>query len=235
MRVAAAAFLAIMAAITLAFVSRAGADQTSPFPSPSPVVTEPPGSGGFAAIGFGALSASGGTVASATPSASPLPFSAARASSFSVEVLGRLSPFYVAEVRYDDANIHNSAAPIDTRFETAVLREFGASRLAFGFGYTSVQRSTDLMSSNGLGIGAMLLPNFARRTSPYASLSYYPTLTTPGGGHASLTMVRLGVAISPSRQSGLFERIGFTAQNFGASASSPTSLAGVELGVGTSF
>jgi hypothetical protein len=234
LRVAAAAVAAIIAAVVLALDSRAGADQTSPFPSPSPVVTEVPGSGGYAVIGFAALSASGGSVPSPAPSSTPMPFSAARASGFSIELVGRLSPLYAAEVRYDDANIHNASAPIDTRFEAAVLRDFGASHFALGVGYTSVQRSTDLLSSNGLGFGAMILPNFARRISPYASLFLYPNLPS-AGTHATLSALRLGIAFSPSRQNGIFEKIGFAAENFGASGSSPTSLAGVEFSLGTSF
>jgi hypothetical protein len=234
-RVAAAGLVAIIAAIAIALHGSARADEASPFPSPSPVATEPPGSGGYVSIAIGAFAANGGTVPAPDASSTPHEFKAASASSYSIELVGRLSQTYIATVDYRDTNIHGADAPLETRLGAAVLYSFPRNNTALGIGYASLQRSTVPTSSNGFGLGAMILPDFSRRVSPYASFFYYPSLVAPENTRGGLSVIGLGIVLSPSRQNGLFERIGFSAQNFGAKLLSPTSLSGVELGVGSTF
>lgn len=235
MRVAAAGLVAIAAATAIALDASARADEASPFPSPSPVASEPPGSGGYVSFGIAALSANGGTIPAASASSTPAAFKASSASGYSVELVGRLSSSYVATLNYRDTNIHGNDSPLETRFDASVLYSFSRNNAAVGFGFVSLQRSTVPTSSNGFGLGGMILPDFARRVSPYASLFFYPSLVAPADTRGGLSVIRLGIVLSPSRQNGPFARIGLTSQNFGAALLSPTSLSGVEVGVGTTF
>jgi hypothetical protein len=235
-RVAAAGLAAIIAALALALNGAASADQANPFPSPSPVATQAPGAGGYAVISILGSSASGGIVpGSASPSPTPMPFGSSGATGYSVEIVGRLSPSYFATLRYEDAKLHSAPAAYTTRFDIAALYQFGTSRAAAGIGFASIQQSTLSSSANGFGTGFMLLPNFATRVSPYASAFLYPALTAPGGVRGGLTVLRLGITLTPPHATGVFARLGFTAQHFSASTFSPTSLTGAELGFGTTF
>ena len=237
MRVAAAGFAAIVVAVALARNATASADQANPFPSPSPVATEVPGTGGYAVFAFSALSASGGLVpgTAGSPSPTPMPFRSTGASGYSIEVMGRLSTSYIATLRYEDANIHSNSAAVGTRFDIATLYQFGSTHAAAGLGYASIQQSTLSSSANGLGAGVALLPNFAKRVSPYGSFFYYPSLTAPGPTRGALTVLRFGVTLTTARASGVFARVGVSSQQFSASAFSPTSITGAELGFGTTF
>ncbi len=235
MRLAAYGALAILAAVAIAGRPGARADEANPFPSPSPVESVPPGNGGYAAIGVGLLSGSGGVVPAPSPSQTPLPFHAGSATGYSVEVLGRLSPSYLGSLRFEDTNVRGNGNPIVSRFDLSALYQFRPSHVALGLGYASLQRSSVQASSNGIGLGVALLPDFARPIAPYGSLFAYPSITGPSGTRATLTVMRLGLTISPPKSTGIFARIGVSAQNFGASAFSPTSLTGIELGVGTTF
>ena len=237
MRLWAAGLIAIAAAIALAIESSAQADEASPFPSPSPESTAAPGSGGYAVFGLAALSASGGLfpVANASPSATPAPFKAATASGYSIEVQGRLSDSYLAQLHFEDANIHGDDAAVESRFDVSALYVFRPTRFAAGLGLVSLQRSTASFSSNGLGAGLALVPDFSQRLSPYGSLFYYPGLAASDGTRAGLSVLRLGLAFTPGRASGVFARLGFSTQHFGANSFSPTSLSGAEIGVGTTF
>jgi hypothetical protein len=194
-----------------------------------------PGSGGYAVIGVAALSANGGQLAASGPTATPSAFHAAGASGYSVELMGRLSPSYISMLRFENANIHGGDSSVESRFDLALMYEFASKNTAVGIGYASLQRSTIPSSINGLGAGFALLPAFDRRISPYGSFFYYPGLTAPAGQRGGLTVLRLGITVTPQQSSGVFARIGVTSQNFGAQTFSPTSLTGVEIGVGTDF
>ncbi len=235
MRVAAWGLCAIVAAFALAFRVSAQADEGSPFPSPSPVSSGAPGSGGYAVIGVAALSGSGGQLAASGPTATPSAFKAAGASGYSVELMGRLSPSYVSMLRFEDANIHGDDSSVESRFDLALMYQFASRNTAAGIGYASLQRSTIQSSINGLGAGVALLPEFDRRISPYGSFFYYPGLSAPAGERGGLTVLRLGITVTPQQTSGVFARIGVTSQHFGAQTFSPTSLTGVEIGIGTDF
>ena len=235
MRLVAGAALAIAAAVALAEHPSARADEANPFPSPSPVASTVPGQGGYAAIGVSALSASGGAGAAPAATGSPVPFASGNATGYSIELLGRLSPSYLATLRFEDASVHRADNPVVSRFDVSALRQFGTSHAAVGVGYASLQRSTFSATSNGLGVGVAMLPDFTRTVAPYGSIFLYPSLAGPASVRASLSVVRLGLTFSPARATGLFARIGFSTQHFGASTFSPTSMSGVELGIGTTF
>src|SRR4029077_3215568 len=104
-----------------------------------------------------------------------------------------------------------------------------------GLSYGSLQRSSSPAGSNGIGAGVMLSPDFERRVSPYASYFLYPRLAEPANTHGTLSVLRLGVVIAPKSATNAFARLGFLAQKLGASSSSPTSLSGLEFGVGATF
>jgi hypothetical protein len=234
-RVAAWGLCAIVAALALALRVSAQADEGSPFPSPSPESSAAPGSGGYAVIGVAALSANGGQLAASGPTATPSAFRAATASGYSIELMGRLSPSYISMLRFENANIHGDDSSVESRFDLSLMYQFPSRNTAVGIGYASLQRSTIQSSINGLGAGVALLPAFDHRISPYGSFFYYPGLTAPADQRGGLTVLRLGIAVTPQRTTGVFGRIGVMSQNFGAQSFSPTSLSGVEIGVGTDF
>ena len=233
MRVASAGAFAILAAFVIAQHPAARADDegSSPFPSPAPSASAGFGSGGYALAGVTALSGSGGLVPA---SPTPAPFKAAGSTGYELEILGRLSASYLALLHYEDVDVHGDDAAVESRLDVSALYQFSKTQAAFGLGYTALQRSTAHATSSGLGAGFALLPDFSRGVSPYASAFYYPSLPSSGlrGG---LTVVHLGLALSPQRAPGFFARVGVSAQSFGATNFSPRSLTGVELGVGTTF
>ena len=231
MRVVAAGLLAVLAALFIAQHPSASADESSPFPSPSPSASAGPGSGGYALFGVMSLNGSGGLVPA---SPTPIPFRAAGATGYELELLGRLSDSYLASLHYEDVNVHGDDSSVESRLDVNALYQFSKTPLAIGIGYAALQRSTAHTTSNGLGAGLDVLPDFARRVSPYASAFFYPSLpsgTTRGG----LTVLRLGVAFTAPGTSGIFGRVGFSSQNFSATSFSPKSLSGIELGVGATF
>lgn len=235
MRVAAAGLIAILAAFALALHPTARADESNPFPSPSPVETQAPGSGGYAVFGIAALSANGGSIPASIASPSPVPFRATSATGFSLDLVGRLSSSYIATIQYQGTNLHGDDVAVITRFEAGVLYAFRGGRTAAGLSYGSIQRSTTAAASNGIGAGVMLTPDFSRRLSPYGSLFFYPGLSEPANTRGTLSVLRLGVVIAPKSATNLFARLGFIAQNLGATSSSPTSLSGLEFGIGSTF
>ena len=148
--------------------------------------------------------------------------------------MGRLSASYLALLHYEDVNVHGDDAAVESRFDVSALRQFSSGRAAIGLGFASLQRSTAMSTSNGLGLGVALLPDLSRGISLYGSAFVYPSLPS-GTARGALTVLRLGLTIAPARTAGVFARIGVTSQNFAASTFSPRSLSGVELGIGTSF
>lgn len=213
----------------------ARADQANPFPSPSPVASTVPGSGGYVAVGGSWFSASGGAVPASLASSTPAPFSAVPATGFNAEIASRVSDRFVADLAYEDDSIHGDDHAIVTRLDAAMMIGLLGGRAAAGIAYGSQQRSTLANSSNGLGIAAMVMPDFTRRVSPYASLDYYPSVAEPSSTHGSLAAYRLGVAYVFRGSSGLFARLGLAGQQIGSSANSPSSLTGFQLGVGGTF
>ena len=234
MRVAAAGVLAIIAAIVLAAHGAASADESSPFPSPSPSSSAGPGQGGYALVGIDGLAGSGGQIPPSLASPSPAPFRAAGATGYSIEIMGRMSPAYLALLHYEDVNVHGDDAAVESRFDVSALRQFSSGRAAFGLGFVALQRSTATSTSNGLGLGVALLPDLSRGVSVYGSAFVYPSLPS-GTVRGALSVLRLGLTIAPARATGVFARVGVTSQNFAATTFSPKSLTGVELGIGTSF
>jgi len=234
-RILAAAFAAIVAALAVELSTSARADQPSPFPSPSPGATVAPGEAGYFAFDLASMSASGGMIPASVTVPSPRPFRAAGATGYSLELQGRLSPSYVGTIDFADTNIHGDDNAYVSRFEGSVVYEFSRSSAAVGIGYAALQRSTIPTSADGFGFGVALLPDFSRRISPYGSAFFYPSLPAPKGPHGALDVFRLGIAYTPPGQSGWFARIGYLSQSFSAITSSPNSLSGADLGIGVRF
>jgi hypothetical protein len=235
LRIAAAAIAAIIAAFALERFDAARADQPSPFPSPSPVASQAPGAGGFFSIGFSSQSANGGMIPGTAVSPSPRPFRPGTATGFDLDLVSRLSTGYVAGLDFGDASIHGDDSAIVSRLDLSVMRRLGVNGdFAVGLAYGALQRSNVSTSENGIGLSAKLLPDFSHRVSPYATLFYYPTLPAPLNTRGSLTVFGVGAAFSLPTGN-WFARLGFTSQTTGASTTSPQSLSGVELGVGTRF
>ncbi len=97
-----------------------------------------------------------------------------------------------------------------------------------------MQRSTSNANSNGLGIGANLLPDFQEGVTPYASVFFYPHLQLSGVS-ASLTSADAGVMFVPKGRGGLFFRAGGSLRAGAPANSSPTSVIGFQLGLGSAF
>jgi len=138
-------------------------------------------------------------------------------------------------LHYEDVSIHGDDSSIESRFDVSPMFVFSGSRFAVGLSYASLQRSTAMSTSNGLGFALALLPDFSRRASPYVSAFLYPRLPAGNNTSGALGVLRAGVAFTPPHAQGFFARIGVLTQNFGAPAFSPKSLSGVEFGLGTTF
>ncbi|HXW76066.1 MAG TPA: hypothetical protein VEJ20_01510, partial [Candidatus Eremiobacteraceae bacterium] len=212
MRVAVAAFAAILAALALARHEQASADQSSPFPSPSPTATVAQGSGGYASFAIEAAQGSGGMIPGTQASPSPRPFAGANATGYALDLLARLSDRYVGTIAFKDVSIHGDDSPIVSRFDGSLMHVFGGGDVAAGIGFAALQRSNIATSANGVGLGAALLPSFTGRISPYASIFFYPSLPAPRGVRGSLSVVKAGLAFTIPRVQGWFVRLGFDEQ-----------------------
>lgn len=206
----------------------------NPFPSASPSVTRA-GGNGYAALGYVGASASGGQIAqlpgrTGTPSAFP----ASGASGFWVDLLGRVSPSYLAALLFDDYSVHGGDRPLVSYGQGRVLYQLRASRAALGVGLISVQRSTSSANVNAFGLGISLLPEFKPGTTVYGSAFFYPHLQTAGVS-ASLTSLDAGLMYFPPHRGGLFFRVGGSLRTGAPSITSPRSVNGLMLGIGSSF
>ena len=148
--------------------------------------------------------------------------------------MSRISGSYAARLRYRDVSIHGDDTPIVSRFDGTIFYT-GNTRSAIGVSIGAIQRSNAGSSSNGFGLSAALLPDFKKRVSPYISADLFPSLPAPLGKRGSMEVVELGIALSNSGQSGIFERLGITGQNFSPQTTSPVTLWGIDLGAGVSF
>jgi len=231
-RIATAGVVAILAAIAIELDAGARADQTNPFPSPSPVESVAPGFGGYASIGFAPFSARGGVVPASVGNPSPYPFKAAGASGYSLDAFSRISTLYAARLRYQDVGIHGDDNAFASRLDAMVFYTGGA-RVGIGVGVASVQRSNAGSSSNGFGLGAAIFPDFSKRLSPYLSADLFTSLPAPGGKRGALDVIQLGGVFA--NRGGTFERIGVSTQIFTPNSTSPFSLWGIDFGVGATF
>lgn len=234
MRIAAAGFAAILASLALMLGAGASPDQSSPFPSPSPVASAGPASGGYAVIGVSSLTAAGGQIPAASATSTPTPFKATGATGYAIDIFSRISGTYAARLRYRDVSVHGDDHPIVSRFDGGFYYT-GGGRAGIGLGIASEQRSSAGASSNGFGVGAFLMPDFAKRLSPYIDADVYPSLPAPGGKRGSLETFDAGLVFVNPGGSSTFERLGVDSQIFSPITSSPTSLWGVELGIGATF
>jgi len=211
-----------------------GGKSTSPFSTPEPPGTPGPIGNGFVILGYDSAAASGGIIplreATAAP---PSPFPASNSSGFFAEIAGRLSKTYAATLRFHDYVVHGADMPVVDLSEGALWYQPGGGVFALGLGYGSWQRSTSTTSANGAGIGAALLPDTRRPISPYASFVYYPSATTLGTT-ASISAAQAGVMLRPGR-SGVLVQLGYDYIGYPNQSLSPSSLSGLQFGVGVRF
>lgn len=207
---------------------------SNPFPSPSPSVG-PVSRNGYFAAGYVGGSASGGEIEPLVNSTStPSAFPAAGASGFWLDLLGRIAPSFLAQILYDNLSVHGGDRPLVSYAQGRLLYQPHESRAAFGVSFISAQRSTSNENSNGLGVGISYLPDFQGGVTPYGSVFFYPHVQASGVG-ASLTSADAGVMFVPKGRGGLFFRLGGSLRAGAAANTSPTSVTGLQLGLGASF
>lgn len=166
----------------------------------------------------------------------PRPFVNANANGFAFDIVGRISPTYLASLRFDDYAIHGNDHPFLSYWQGMVLFNPRSSPLALGLGYLSAQRSTSNVSMTALGGGILYLPTLHNGVSPYASAFFYPRLSGSGTPASGLTSLDAGVMWSPPKRGGLFYRVGGYLKSGGnAATSSPTQISGLQFGAGSAF
>jgi hypothetical protein len=215
--------------------SPSAGELSNPFPSPSPTFV-PPARNGYVAAGYAGGSASGGQVAP-LPNATttPFPFPASGSSGFWIDLLGRIAPTYLVALMYDNLSVHGADRPLVSYAQGHVLYQpRAASRLAFGLGLVSAQRSTSTANMNSLGLGFNILPDFRSTLTPYGSLFFYPHLQT-GGVSATFTSLDAGLMYAPKSAGGFFLRAGGSLRSGFPATTSPQSITALQLGIGTSF
>ncbi len=206
---------------------------SNPFATASPTATPGRGGNGYVFLSFDTMSARGGLFAVASPAPTNAPFPASGASGFSVDAAGRLSQQFQALLSFNGASVRGGDRPFVTRSEAHLIYSPAGGAFGVGAGFVSLQRSTNNTSANSFGLGLSLIPDFTQTLSPYANLFLYPNARQLGLG-GSITTFQGGVVLHP-HASGLLYRAGviFHANSF--DGTSPTSLSGLQLGVGTSF
>ncbi|MBC5806326.1 MAG: hypothetical protein DLM53_12295 [Candidatus Eremiobacter antarcticus] len=205
----------------------------NPFPSPTPVSSH--GGNGFGFLGFMGGSADGGTIAPLAGSTrAPAAFGSAHAGGFNLDLLGRLSPLFLAGLKFDDLSVHGADNPVVTFAQGLVLYDPRGGNAAFGLGFISAQRSSANVNANGVGVGAEYLPTFKPGPGLYGSAFIYPRLRTGDIGF-SLFSADAGVVFVPSGRGGLFLRAGLFTRSGGGASFSPNSISGVNVGVGAAF
>jgi hypothetical protein len=214
-------------------VPTGSASPSNPFATPAPTPTPGRGGNGYVFFSFDALAARGGTLHIASPTPTTRPFPASGASGFSIDAAGRLSQQFLALLRFNGANVHGGDNPYVTRTEAHVLYSPPHSAFGAGAGFVSLQRSTNNTSANSFGVGVSLIPDFAQSVSPYGNLFFYPNARQLGAG-GSITTMQAGIALHP-HASGLIYRVGFDFHANSFDGTSPTSMGGLQLGLGTSF
>jgi len=161
-------------------------------------------------------------------------FPSSGAGGFWLDLLGRLGPSYLAQLLYDNVNLHGGDYPLVSYAQGRVEYEPHRSLWAFGLGYVSAQRSTATVNLNGFGVGLSLLPGLRSGMSPYASVYVYPNLHS-GGVSSTFTSADAGVLLAPLPRGGFFVRVGGSLRAGLPSTTSPTTVTGLQLGLGTSF
>ncbi len=136
-------------------------------------------------------------------------------------------------LRFNDYAVHGGSNPVLTRTEGALYYTPGGGVLALGVGLISMQSSTFNASANALGIGASLLPDFRQTVSPYVNIFFYPSATSQSVS-ASITTAQAG-AILRLKRSGVLFKIGYDHQSYANPGVAPTSIGGIQLGLGASF
>jgi hypothetical protein len=206
----------------------------NPFPSPSPAPS-PYGGYGYAAAGYAFGSATGGAVQPLPGSTgTPYPFPASSAHGFWIDLTGRVSPSYWAQVLYDNDVLSAPGRSLISYAQLRATYELHDSALAVGLAWTAVQRSTANAGLNGPGLGLTLLPSNMPGFHPYAGLFVYPGLHAAGNA-GTLTAANAGLTYVPAHRGGAFLRIGAALRSGLPATVSPGSVTTLEIGLGTSL
>ncbi len=161
-------------------------------------------------------------------------FPGSPASGFWLDLLGRLGPSYLAQILYDNLNVRGGDNPLVSYAQGRLEFEPRSSLAAFGLAYISVQRSTSNATMSAFGVGASLLPDLRGGVTPYASVYVYPHLQESGVG-ATFTSADAGVLFVPKKRGGLFFRVGGSLRSGLPANTSPSTVTGLQLGLGTAF
>ena len=206
----------------------------TPFATPEPTGTPGPIGNGFVVLGYDGASAAGGIIPFPISTASPpAPFPASNAGGFYGELTGRLSAIYAASLRFHDYVVHGADMPVVNLSEGDVVYMPRGGLFAFGLGYASWQRSSSNASANSIGAGVALMPDLRNRIAPYATFFYYPSART-SGVTAAISAAQAGIAVRPTK-AGLLLQIGYDYIGYPNQSMSPTSLSGLQAGLGVTF
>jgi hypothetical protein len=165
--------------------------------------------------------------------ATPSPFPGSTASGFFVSIGARFSSSFTAMLHFDDYSLHGGDQPVVTRSDGQLYYTPGGGLFGAGIGYESYQRSSNRSAANAVGVGGTLLPNFRQTVSPYLSVFYYPSASTLGTS-AGLTTLQTGIIFKP-RSSRLLLQIGYDYTSYPNQNTSPTSVGGLQAGIGANF
>ena len=164
----------------------------------------------------------------------PTSFPSSQSSGFFFDLLGRLGPFYLAQILYDNVNVRGGDNPLVSYAQGRVAFEPPSSHAAFGLGYVSIQRSTSNANMNAFGVGLSLLPDLRGGLTPYASVYVYPHVQHNGVG-ATFTSADVGLLFAPRKRGGLFFSLGGSLRSGLPAHTSPSSFTGLRAGIGTAF
>jgi len=206
--------------------------EANPFPSPSPTPTLGPIGNGFVLAGYNGGYGSGGVIPSTT--ATPSPFPGSSATGFFVNIGARFSASFTAMLHFNDYSMHGGDLPVVTRSDGQFYYTPKGGAFGAGVGYASFQRSSNPAAANAVGVGVTLLPNFHHIVSPYATVFYYPSAVTLGTS-AGLTTAQAGLIFKPRGASRILFQIGYDYTSYPNPNTSPSSLGGVQAGLGANF
>ncbi|MBV8172577.1 MAG: hypothetical protein JO219_11665 [Candidatus Eremiobacteraeota bacterium] len=205
----------------------------TPFATPQPTGTPGPIGNGFVVLGYDGASAAGGIIPMQIPTTPPQSFPASNSSGFYGELTGRLSATYAASLRFHDYVVHGGDVPVVNLSEGNVVYMPRGGVFAFGLGYASWQRSSSNASANSAGLGIALMPDLRHAIAPYASFFYYPSGRTAGVS-AAISAAQAGIAVRPLK-AGLLLQLGYDYVGYPNQSMSPSSLSGLQAGLGVSF
>ncbi|MBV8081876.1 MAG: hypothetical protein JO347_02160 [Candidatus Eremiobacteraeota bacterium] len=206
----------------------------TPFSTPEPTGTPGPIGNGFVLAGYNGAAASGGVIPLQIPTATPpSPWPGSNGTGFYAELTGRLSATFAASLRFHDYVLHGGDDPIVNLSEGDIVYQPRGGLFAFGLGYGSWMRSTSNASANSIGLGVQFMPDLRQRLSPYASYFYYPSGRTMGTT-AGISAAQAGIMVRPTKAA-LLLQLGYDYIGYPNGNISPTTLSGLQVGLGIGF